>query len=95
MTDIDFLYVASLNKRLTELEEENEKLKSLLKKAVEDIRKILASECAYECDFCIYEKDDDSMCANPNNGSGSWCCENCKWKHHNEAMKLIGGSENG
>lgn len=44
--------------------------------------------------FAFMKKDDNSMCANPNNGSGSWCCENCKWKHADEAVNLIGGNKN-
>lgn len=41
---------------MAKLQNENEKLKGLLKKAVEDIRKILASECAYECTFAFMKK---------------------------------------
>ena len=37
MSDTDFLYVASLEKKIERLEEENNRLKGLLKNSVEDV----------------------------------------------------------
>ena len=65
--------------KICKLEEENKELKKLLKLAVEDIRKH---------SFC-------SMCENFNDNSKCKKCkaitlDNFKWKHAEEALKLIG-----
>lgn len=59
---------------------ESNKAKNLLKLAMSDL------ENAEDCDSCIYKGE---SCPGV---SGD--CE-YKWKHHDEALKLIGGSENG
>lgn len=66
------------------LKNENTELKRLLKLAVEDIEKM----SDYLCDNCY----DDGWCPCANDdGNGNYFC---KWKHIDEAMKLIGGNEN-
>lgn len=67
--------------RLADLEEKEPKYKELLKLAMSDL------EDAEDCDSCIYESH------------GLRCpgvVDRCqyKWKHHDEAMQLL-GEENG
>lgn len=92
MSDTDFLYVASLEKRLEQVEKENAKLKDLLKQAVEDIRKM---QPYYDgCDKCkAYFESIKYGTILP--CKDKECREVGKWKHHDEALKLIGGAENG
>lgn len=56
-------------------------LKEKLENAKEDIRKLLCSEYGSSCQFCIHDENEDAMCCNIG-GSGSWCCENARWKEH-------------
>ena len=59
------------------------KLKELLKAAMADL------EEAEDCDSCIYAYSPTGLCpANSENGK----CE-FKWKHHDEAMQLLGEEE--
>ena len=71
---------------LSRVVEDNKKLKQLLKAAVDDIGFLLSCDALYnrECDKCKYDDAsfDDSECIN---------CENAKWIHYDEAMKLIKG----
>ena len=83
MSDTDFLYVASLGKRLEQVEKENAKLKELLKNAVEILDQIAKSNSdicftGTSCNKCsLYQTDTI-----------------CKWKYADEALKLIGGNKN-
>lgn len=61
--------------------EEFKDLKEKLENAKDDIRKLLSSEYGSSCDFCIHDENEDAMCCNIG-GSGSWCCQNAKWKEH-------------
>jgi hypothetical protein len=61
--------------RLAELEEEEPKYKELLRAAMSDL------EDAEDCDSCIY---DSSRCP----GVTGDC--KFKWKHHDEAVQLLG-----
>lgn len=82
---IDLRYV-----RLAELEEVYPKLvggivlcKELLRLAMADLYN------AEDCDSCIYAYSPTGLCpANSENGE----CE-FKWKHHDEAMQLLGEEE--
>lgn len=69
------LITEALNMAIKALEENN-RLKELLKKAVEDIRLVQVDCDSEDCNYCIYDLHN--------------CC---KWKRHNEAMKLIGDDE--
>lgn len=62
------------------LKNENTELKRLLKLAVEDIEKM----SNYLCDNCY----DDGWCPCASDDG------DCKWKHADEVMKIIGGNEN-
>lgn len=64
-----------------ETDETIESLKEKLENAKEDIRKLLCSEYGSSCQFCIHDENEDAICCNIG-GSGSWCCENAKWKEH-------------
>ena len=62
---------------------ESNKAKKLLKLAMADL------ENAEDCDSCIYAYSPTGLCpANSKNGE----CE-FKWKHHDEAMQLLGEEE--
>lgn len=65
--------------------EENKKLRRLLKTAVDDIS-FLLDTYSRECDKCKYDDESfaDSECVN---------CENAKWVHYDEAMKLLEDKE--
>ena len=76
---------------LTELKE----AKRLLKAAVEDNKRVLRENFGDICQFCKHYSNSEAQCRKPHNGSGSWCCENAEWRYTDEALKLIGGSENG
>ena len=69
--------------RICQLEEQLEKAKQLLKLAVEGFEYIhpYTSHCNGHCNNCPFE----------NEGLG-WC--RVDWKYADEALKLIGGSEN-
>jgi len=76
MTDTDILYMASQEKRITDLENENRELKRLLKEAMSDIYKKCSCDNS-DCDICekeICDYDDRFI-----------------WNHTDEALKLIGG----
>lgn len=78
-TEDDWNRLNFMIENFSKLEKENDELKRLLKLAVEDIGKH---------SFC-------SMCENLNDNSKCRKCKaitlnNFKWKHADEAMKLIG-----
>lgn len=62
--------------------------KRLLKLAVEDIKDMLPHTDS--CDDCALNKDDAHDCSN----STLNCDVKCKWRYADEALKLLGGSEN-
>lgn len=82
MSDTDFLYVASLEKRIEALEEENKKLKEFLNNSVEILDQIAKSNSdicftGTSCNKCsLYQTDTI-----------------CKWKYADEALNLIGDDE--
>lgn len=80
-----------LAKWLTELKE----ARRLLKAAVEDNKRVLRENFGDICQFCKHYSNSEAQCRKPHNGSGSWCCENAEWRYAAEALKLLGGSENG
>ena len=61
--------------------EELKALKEKFENAKDDIRKLLSSEYGSSCQFCVHDENEDAMCCNIG-GSGSWCCENARWKEH-------------
>ena len=61
--------------------EELREAKKQLDAAKEDIRKLLCAEYGSSCQFCIHDNNEEAICCNVG-GSGSWCCENAKWKSH-------------
>ena len=61
--------------------EEFKALKEKFENAKDDIRKLLSSEYGSSCQFCVHDENEDAMCCNIG-GSGSWCCENARWKEH-------------
>jgi hypothetical protein len=69
---------------LTELKE----AKRLLKLVVEDCKEMLPYTCS--CNSCALSKDDGHECFH----SSLHCADKCKWRYADEALKLIGGSEN-
>lgn len=93
MTDTDILYMAAQEKRITDLENENRELKRLLKAAVEDI--VWLNEHTVDGEGrCLIETatDMETCLACPLNVNNSHICG---WKHQVEALKLIGGNDNG
>ena len=94
MTDTDMLYMAAQEKRIAELENENRELKRVLKAAVKDIHELLCDKKNLDgngqsCNICSYVE---------------WCpcCKECtiredlrNWRYAGEALKLIGGNDNG
>lgn len=68
---------------MAKLQNENEKLKGLLKKAVEDFREIAKSHDCFNPDA-----DNCGDCVLFHKGE----CDG--WKREDEVMKLIGGGEN-
>lgn len=83
MSDTDFLYVASLEKRLEALEEENNRLKGLLKSAISDFERVTKMYLGIQCDSCHH------------NFMRNYDFDCCEWQYKDEALKLIGGAENG
>lgn len=75
--------------KIRKLETENAELKRLLRLAVDDLDKsIKACETDMLCEICSYEAE--CNCVN-------YCFidKNLRsWRHHDEAMKLLGGTEN-
>lgn len=61
--------------------EELKALKEKFENAKDDIRKLLSSKYGSSCQFCVHDENEDAMCCNIG-GSGSWCCENARWKEH-------------
>ena len=61
--------------------EEFKALKEKFENAKDDIRKLLSSEYGSSCQFCVHDENEDARCCNIG-GSGSWCCENARWKEH-------------
>lgn len=78
-----------LDNKLRTANTENDELKQLLRLAVDDLDKsIKACETDMLCEICSYEAE--CNCVN-------YCFidKNLRsWKHRDEAMKLIGGTEN-
>lgn len=52
----DYLYTAALEHKVSELEEQNSKLKSLLKTAVEDLKNVSF------CSICVNDTDNNDKC---------------------------------
>lgn len=72
---------------LTELKE----AKRLLKLAVKDFKEINSD--ILTCKYCKWHSAETGECAYYN--ADVPCEQICGWKHEGEALKLIGGSENG
>lgn len=89
MTDTDMLYVAGLEKRNESLQVENAELKTLLKAAVEDFRKISAN--------AEYNDERGLGCVlTDEHGCGEGVCpldsgNECTWRHEGKVLMLIGG----
>ena len=80
-TEEDWNKLEFMINNFSRLEEENKELKRLLRLAVEDF------EFVYDEHSCTSVSKCDSFC--PFNGSEENCCKG-KWKHAEEALKLIG-----
>ena len=89
MTDTDMLYMSSQAKRITDLENENRELKRVLKAAVEDFR-ITSKQFEDGTGHCL----SNGTCAECKLNGGNLADE-CQWIHEAEALKLIGGNDNG
>lgn len=89
------LQCAADHRQLAEWLTELKEAKRLLKAAVEDNKRVLRENFGDICLFCKHYRNSEAQCRKPHNGSGSWCCENAEWRYAAEALKLIGGSENG
>ena len=89
MTDTDILYMASQAKRITDLENENRELKRVLKAAVEDFKWL--AKWHDDCELCGSRYDNGDC---PVDGCKD-CDEVYTWRHEAEALKLIGGNDNG
>lgn len=89
MTDTDMLYMSSQAKRITDLENENRELKRLLKAACNDIEYLIkhAKRNGKVCDYCKY--GNEMYCYADD------CSIDAKWNKQNDAIKLIGGNDNG
>lgn len=74
---------ADIDNRLRTANTENDELKRLLRLAVDDFDKLANVESCYY-PFC------GERC--PFDCTGG--CEEREWKHHDEAMKLLGGADN-
>lgn len=86
MTDTDILYMASQEKRITDLENENRELKRLLKMAVPIINNSFPE--VGSCWSCANHDEVNDECKG---GAFAECADVCKWKYADEALKLIGG----
>ena len=75
----DYLYTAALEHKVSELEEQNSKLKSLLKTAVEDLKNVSF------CSICVNDTDNNHRCKK----CKAVTLDEFKWKHADEAVKLI------
>ena len=75
----DYLYTAALEHKVSELEEQNSKLKSLLKTAVEDLKNVSF------CSICVNDTDNNDRCKK----CKVVTLDEFKWKHADEAVKLI------
>ena len=84
MTDTDILYMASQEKRITDLENENRELKRLLKIAMSDIYKKCSCDNS-DCDIC--EKEACEVACDYD--------DSFIWNQTDEALKLIGDNDNG
>ena len=82
-------------RQIAHYDDELKEAKRLLKAAVEDNKRVLRENFGDICQFCKHYSNSEAQCRKPHNGSGSWCCENAEWRYAAEALKLIGGSENG
>jgi len=89
MTDTDMLYMSSQAKRITDLENENRELKRVLKAAVEDFKWL--AKWHDDCELCGSRYDNGDC---PVDGCKD-CDEVYTWRHEDEALKLIGGNDNG
>lgn len=80
---------ADLDNRLRTANTENDELKRLLRLAVDDLDKsIKACENDMLCEICSYEAECNCL---------NYCFidKNLRsWKHHDESMKLLGGTDN-
>lgn len=75
----DYLYTAALEHKVSELEEQNSRLKSLLKTAVEDLKNVSF------CSICVNDTDNNGRCKK----CKAVTLDEFKWKHADEAVKLI------
>ena len=75
----DYLYTAALEHKVSELEEQNSKLKSLLKTAVEDLKNVSF------CSICVNDTDNNDRCKK----CKAVNLDEFKRKHADEAVKLI------
>lgn len=75
----DYLYTAALEYKVSELEEQNSKLKSLLKTAGEDLKNVSS------CSICVNDTDNNDRCKK----CKAVTLDEFKWKHADEAVKLI------
>lgn len=70
--------------KIVKLEEENKELKRLLRLAVEDFETLSDEVVSEDCDFNLFCKS----CPFSSNDDYINCAK--KWKHAEEAMKLLG-----
>lgn len=84
MNDTDMLYMAAQEKRIAELENENRELKRVLKIAMSDIYKKCSCDNS-DCDIC--EKEACEVACDYD--------DRFIWNRTDEALKLIGGNDNG
>ena len=84
MTKGEESIVQAIDKENYELRQELAEAKRLLKLSLEQTNP--------KCKYCIHDLEEEQPNYNP-------CCTgetaNCKWIYADEALKLIGGSENG
>ena len=83
MTAVEVLAFAEAIEQLAEA-------KRLLRLAVEDFEKSLG--VAYTCPYCKYVERKHEVCASRKE---QYCGDICEWRYADEALKLLGGSENG
>lgn len=70
--------------KIHKLEKENAELKKMLKQAIDDIKPLLENYTwLAECEMCAKDKKSCKGCYEPT------------WRYAGQALKLIGGDENG
>lgn len=82
----DYLYTAALEHKVSELEKQNSELRRLLKLAVvavEDLKNVSF------CSICVNDTDNNDRCKK----CKAVTLDEFKWKHADEAVKLIGDDE--